>query len=237
MRWMLACTAFHAALLGLVIKPATPAHFSSAPRTVEEVQYLTLSLGGAHHRDRGRKPHRTVRGAPLPPRIGAIDLAFALTLVSAPAAPPTYVAPFADQLWGDPLSDSPFGRPDPSSADPGPGHGIGSDSVAYIAATVEKGAEGAGDNPKPVYPYELLTRMIEARFSVFFIVDTTGRIDATTIEVPPSVDVRFANAVRDVLVRWHFFPAEVRGRRVRQLMEQPFEFRIVNARLARAGAT
>ena len=80
-------------------------------------------------------------------------------------------------------------------------------------------------------------RAFEARFSVFFIVDTTGRIDATTIEVPPSVDVRFANAVRDVLVRWHFFPAEVRGRRVRQLMEQPFEFRIVNARLARAGAT
>ena len=78
--------------------------------------------------------------------------------------------------------------------------------------------------------------MIEARFSVFFVVDTTGRIDPKTIEVPPSVEGGFAKAVREVLVLWHFFPAEVRGRRVRQLMEQPFEFRIVDARLARFGA-
>jgi protein TonB len=142
----------------------------------------------------------------------------------------------ADSLWGDPTSEFPRGRADRSSADGGAGRETGTDSVAYIAATVEKPAAGAGDNPKPVYPTDLLNRMIEARFSVFFIVDTTGRIDPATIEVPPSVEGGFNKAVRDVLVLWHFFPAEVRGRRVRQLMEQPFEFRIVDARLARFGA-
>jgi hypothetical protein len=46
------------------------------------------------------------------------------------------------------------------------------------------------------------------------------------------VDARFAKAVRDVLLRWHFTPAEVRGRRVRQLTEQAFEFRIVSGQYA-----
>ena len=234
---MLASTAFHVALLGLVITPATPAHFSSAPRVVQEVQYLRLSLGTTRRSDRGGTRPRTSRGVPRPPHVGPIDLAFALTLVSAPALPAPLPTPMPDSLWGDPLSESPMGRPDRFSDDVGRGRGIGSDSVTYIAATVEKEAAGSGDNPKPVYPSDLLNRLVQARFSVFFVVDTTGRIDAATIEVPPSVEMGFAKAVRDVLVLWHFFPAEVRGRRVRQLMEQPFEFRIVNARLARAGAT
>ena len=235
MHLMLASATFHAALLGLVITPVSPAHFSSAPRVVEQVQYLTLSLGGAKHLASAGRSHRPTRGSLRLPQFGPIDLDFALTLVSAPAPPADFVAPMADSLWGDAMSESRLGRPDNALTEAGGVRGIGSDSVAYIAATVEKAAAGAGDNPKPVYPSDLLNRMIEARFSVFFIVDTTGRIDPTTIEVPPSIEGGFAKAVRDVLVLWHFFPAEVRGRRVRQLMEQPFEFRIVEARLARFG--
>ncbi|MFL5606556.1 MAG: energy transducer TonB [Gemmatimonadaceae bacterium] len=236
---LLASTAFHAAMLGFAIKPATQARFSSVPRAVEEVHYLTLSLG-ANRREHVGKPHRTSRGTlhPLPPlrppQIGPIDLAFALTLVSALPSLPTPSFPvMVDSLWGDPASDSPFGHPDRAARDAGRSLGIGADSGVFIAATVEKGAVGTNENRKPVYPSDLLNRSVEARFSVFFVVDTTGRIDVTTIEIPPSVHVHFAKAVRDVLVQWHFFPAEVRGRRVRQLIEQPFEFRIVNTRLAR----
>jgi hypothetical protein len=234
---LFASTAFHAALLSLAVTPVTPARFSSVPRATEVVHYMTLSLGSVVRTERAGTPHRTVHGAPRPPRIGPIDLAFALTLVSTPpsVATPSFPA-LADSLWGDPSSASPVGRADRSSPSPGRGAGVGSDSGAYIAATVEKEAVGTGDNAKPAYPSDLLNRLVEARFSVFFVVDTTGRVDSTTIEVPPSVHVQFAKAVRDVLVHWHFYPAEVRGRRVRQLMEQPFEFRIVGSRFARAAA-
>jgi TonB family protein len=234
---LLASTAFHAVLLGLAITPVTSARFSSVPHAVEAVQYMTLSLGGAVRTEPAGTPHRTVHGTLRAPRIGPIDLAVALTLVSTEPSTPTPSFPsMADSLWGDPLSNSPVGRPDLSSPSPGQGPGVGSDSGAYIAATVEKEAVSTGDNAKPVYPSDLLNRLVEARFSVFFVVDTTGRVDSTTIEVSPSVHVQFAKAVRDVLVHWHFYPAEVRGRRVRQLMEQPFEFRIVASRFAGVAA-
>jgi protein TonB len=234
---LLASAVFHAGLVGLAVTPFTPARFSTVPRATEVVHYMTLSLGSAVHTERAGRPHHTVRGAPRPPRIGPIDLAFALTLVSTQPSVATPSFPvLADSLWGDPFSDSPAGRADRSSASTGQGPDVGSDSGPYIAATVEKEAVGTGDNAKPTYPSDLLNRLIEAKFSVFFVVDSTGRVDSTTIEVPPSVHVQFAKAVRDVLVHWHFYPAEVRGRRVRQLMEQPFEFRIVDSRFARATA-
>jgi protein TonB len=232
---LLASTAFHAVLLGFAIKPVSQARFSSAPRAVEEVHYLSLSLG-ENRRERAGRPHRASRGTLHPPRFVAVDLTSALTLVSAPSIPTPTFPLIADSLWGDPLGESTLGLPGRSSRGAAEGDGVGSDSVAYIAATVEKEAAGLGDNPKPTYPSDLLNRLIEARFSVFFVVDTSGRIDPRTIEVPPSVHEGFAKAVLDVLVRWHFYPAEVRGRRVRQLMEQPFEFRIVGPGFARSAA-
>lgn len=232
---LLASTALHAVLLGVAIKPASQAHFSSAPRAVGEVHYLSLSLG-ANRRERAGRPHRTSRGTLHPPRFVPVDLTSALTLVSAPTLPTPSFPLVEDSLWGDPLGTSALGQPGLSSRGAAEGDGVGSDSVAYIAATVEKEAAGSSDNPKPTYPNDLLNRLIEARFSVFFVVDTTGRIDPATIEVPPSVHESFAKAVLDVLVLWHFYPAEVRGRRVRQLMEQPFEFRIVGSRFARSAA-
>ncbi len=96
----------------------------------------------------------------------------------------------------------------------------------YVAATVESNASPLPENPKPPYPADLLRQAQEASFSVFFVVDTSGKIDENTIDVPPSVREQFARSVRSVLGRWHFFPAQRHGQRVRQLMEQAFTFRI-----------
>jgi TonB family protein len=104
------------------------------------------------------------------------------------------------------------------------------DSVNYIAATVDTGAVPKPDNPKPRYPDELRRRAVEAQFSVYFVVDTTGRVDRSSIDVPPAVHYQFAREVTYVLSRWHFFPAQRHGRRVRQLMEQAFVFRIIAPR-------
>jgi TonB family protein len=215
-------------LLGMAVTPVRPARFASVPRAVgESIQYATISMGTTRL-DRGGTPHRRARAVLRPPRLGGFDFTFALNLVSSEPFPDPEPPSLSDSLFGDPLGRSPFSPSNRASEGEGIGVGGGVDSVAYIAANVDKSAESTGANPKPAYPPDLLNRLVEASFSVYFVVDTTGRIDTTTIQVPPSVDRRFAKAVLDVLPRWHFVPAEIRGRRVRQLMEQPFEFRIVS---------
>ena len=161
------------------------------------------------------------------------DVSVATNLVSSqPSGLDTVVPVTSDSLWGDVAEHSSYSPPAKASGDGGLGAGGGGgaiiDSMAYIAANVDKSAALDGVNAKPAYPADMLRRMIEASFSVYFVVDTTGRIDTSTIQIPPSVHPRFAQAVREVLVKWHFVPAEIRGRRVRQMMEQPFEFRIVS---------
>lgn len=82
------------------------------------------------------------------------------------------------------------------------------------------------ENPKPVYPPGALRRNIEQAFAVEFVVDTTGRIDASSILIPPSVPNEFAESVRHALVRWHFRPAQLHGLSVRRSVRQPFIFQI-----------
>jgi TonB family protein len=80
--------------------------------------------------------------------------------------------------------------------------------------------------PQPRYPELLRTTAVEGRVTVRFVVDTTGRVERGSIEVVESTHALFAEAVRAVLLRQRFLPAEAGGRRVRQLVLQPFEFRL-----------
>jgi TonB family protein len=83
------------------------------------------------------------------------------------------------------------------------------------------------ENPKPAYPPGMLRRSIEADFPVEFVVDTTGKVDESTIRIPPTVPQEFADAVMHVLVRWHFRPALQHGIVVPRVVRQPFVFTIV----------
>jgi TonB family protein len=82
------------------------------------------------------------------------------------------------------------------------------------------------ENPKPVYPPGALRRNVEQAFAVEFVVDTTGRVDASSIIIPPAVPREFAESVKRALVRWHFRPAQLRGLSVRRSVRQPFIFQI-----------
>jgi protein TonB len=59
-----------------------------------------------------------------------------------------------------------------------------------------------------------------------FVVDTLGRVEQGSFRVLQTSHDLFAAAVREALSRARFKPAEVGGRRVRQLVEQSFTFRI-----------
>jgi protein TonB len=97
-------------------------------------------------------------------------------------------------------------------------------SGAYSEEAVEKIVAPRRGNPKPTYPPQLLHAGIEAGFLVRFVVDTTGRVDAKSIEFPTTVHPLFVRAVQSALLRSRYFPAELGGMRVRQLAAQHFKF-------------
>jgi TonB family protein len=78
----------------------------------------------------------------------------------------------------------------------------------------------------PVYPRDLLTVGAEGRVQATYVVDSTGRVDTTTIQVVRSDDPRFTESVRTALGGMRFRPAKRAGKPVRQLVEQLFRFRI-----------
>lgn len=147
-------------------------------------------------------------------------------LVPAPVVPDLPVAVLKDTIFPGQVSGESaphleaVGDPDGLSA-----NNVASGTPAPSAYDID--AIPLPENPKPVYPPSALRRNIEQAFAVEFVVDTTGRVDAASIMIPPSVPNEFAESVRHALVRWHFRPATLRGLAVRRSVRQPFIFQIV----------
>jgi protein TonB len=97
---------------------------------------------------------------------------------------------------------------------------------AYPADAVDRIVVPYGNNPKPIYPRSLESQGIEADFTVMFVVDSTGRVDDGTVQLPKDVHRLFTDAVRNALSRSRYLPATLGGRPVRQLVQQEFVFRM-----------
>ena len=95
---------------------------------------------------------------------------------------------------------------------------------AYTQDVVERVAWPHNDNPRPRYPESLKNAGIEGSFLVEFVVDSTGRVDPKTLSFPKAAHPAFLRAVRDALLRSRYFPAELAGLKVRQLVSQQFTF-------------
>lgn len=80
----------------------------------------------------------------------------------------------------------------------------------------------------PAYPESMLRRRVEGTVIVQYVVDTLGRADTATFRVISATHADFARAVRDVLPLMRFRPAMMANRRVSQLVQQPFAFKIVD---------
>ena len=89
---------------------------------------------------------------------------------------------------------------------------------------VEKPAASNPSNQPPSYPNQLRAANIEGQVVAKFVVDTTGRADMKTFEIVKSDHELFTSAVRNVLPNYRFFPAELGGRKVKQLVQMPFVF-------------
>jgi TonB family protein len=79
----------------------------------------------------------------------------------------------------------------------------------------------------PIYPKDLLATGTQGSVQTIYVVDSTGRVDTTTVQVVRSDDPRFTASVRTALSQMRFLPARRAGKTVRQLVEQKFNFKIV----------
>lgn len=93
----------------------------------------------------------------------------------------------------------------------------------YFDFQVEKAAASI-PGVSPSYPEMLKSSGVEGEALVQFVVDTTGRAELGSFKVLRATHDAFGQAVRAALPRMRFLPAEIGGRKVRMLVQQPFAF-------------
>ena len=84
-----------------------------------------------------------------------------------------------------------------------------------------------GNPVPPTFPSFMRDRGVGGRVSIQFVVDTLGRAEMHGLRVVEASDSLFAQSVRAVLPRYRFTPGEVRGQKVRTLVQLPFDFTLV----------
>ncbi len=101
--------------------------------------------------------------------------------------------------------------------------------TAFSVLEVDEMVERYASSAAPIYPRDLLAIGAEGLVQAIYVVDTTGTVDTTTIEVVRSDDPRFTASVRTALGQMRFRPATRAGKKVRQLVQQQFRFRVIPA--------
>lgn len=98
------------------------------------------------------------------------------------------------------------------------------DNQTYFEFQVEKQVAAMPGTTGPRYPDMLRSANVEGEVLAQFVVDTTGRADMSTFKVIKSSHDLFTAAVRQHLPTMKFYPAEVGGHKVKQLVQMPFQF-------------
>src|SRR5687767_7395014 len=96
----------------------------------------------------------------------------------------------------------------------------------YFEFQVEKPVVTAPGSTQPRYPDMLRQAGVEGEVLAQFVVDTTGKVEGGSLKILKSSHDLFVQSVRNALPNMKFIPAEVGGRKVKQLVQQPFTFSI-----------
>jgi TonB family protein len=99
--------------------------------------------------------------------------------------------------------------------------------TAFSVLEVDETVERYDGSAAPIYPRDLIATGTEGQVQAVYVVDTSGRVDTTTIQVLASDDPRFTESVRTALGGMRFRPAKRGGKAVRQLVQQRFRFKII----------
>ena len=211
-------TAVHGVLIALAVRATTLTATPPEPPTIRPVIFLPpqpeprtvppSAMPTAPHTNQLAVP-----SAPPTPFIAPVDIPTTIP------DPGTMTVPVAEdafrQLGGSSrLGDGPA-SPVPNVSDGQPL------TERYVDRPVV-----ALPGTSPRYPSLLQSAGVEGDVRAQFVVDTLGRVEPGSVRILESAHENFSQAVRDALVRARFVPAEAGGRKVRQLVEQPFNFKL-----------
>lgn len=154
----------------------------------------------------------------LPPAINTKRITLSVSPIAAPTMPSTPVDfqmhPIGDQAVG-PVNGS---GPVSVGAEPAEGGAFQADQVEKQVAFV------GGVSPR--YPDALRSSGVEGQVVAVFVVNEKGLAEPDSVRFLRSDNPLFELEVRRALPRMRFVPAEIGGRKVRQLVQMPFVFTI-----------
>lgn len=96
----------------------------------------------------------------------------------------------------------------------------------YFEFQVEKPVAQIPGTGSPRYPDALRSSGVEGEVQAQFVVDEDGKAEVGTFKVLKATNDLFANAVRSALPNMRFYAAEVGGHKVKQLVQQSFQFKL-----------
>jgi len=99
-------------------------------------------------------------------------------------------------------------------------------SDTFSADQVERQVSLMAGAPAPNYPEALRVAGIEGKVIAQFVVDERGMVESDSVRFVQSDNALFEASVRNVLRKMRFVPAEIGGKKVRQLVQMPFVFTI-----------
>lgn len=103
---------------------------------------------------------------------------------------------------------------------------LAGDTTVYTEAQVDKKAEiRVPLTAAPKYPSILERTGTSGEVQIEFVVDRMGNAEIATVRILKYTHLAFVEAVRQVLPRIQYVPAELRSKKVRQLAKQSFQFR------------
>lgn len=210
-------TVFHVAVIGASIFATANAGMEQEEEVVQKVDFVEVKKDEPPPPEEKAPPPPDAVVAPPPPK--------GFQVLAAPVNIPD-VIPEIDLSKALTNEDDFSGKGVAGGVASGVVGGTGPVNVdqPYFDFQVEKpvGAVPGGEGPR--YPDILRSGGVEGQVLAQFVVDTTGRVEISSFRVLRSDHAMFEQAVRSALPRMRFFPAEIGGRKVKQLVQQPFVF-------------
>ena len=205
----LASVAIHSVLIAGVVY----ATLHAAPRDDHVRMDTTVVLLAPQQRQKPAEP------AP----VQLVDALKGFQTVVVPAQIPTNIPPIDLQQRFDPKDYSGSGVEGGRASGLAPGG-----SEVYAEAVVEE-RPALLSAPPPVYPALLRQARIQGRVVVRAIVDTTGRVEPTSVRILKSPSAAFDQPTRDWVLKALFRPARFHGRAVRVFINLPVDYSLTAA--------
>ncbi|MBK7596130.1 MAG: energy transducer TonB [Gemmatimonadetes bacterium] len=173
-------------------------------------------------------PAEVVHAAPAAPSSSAVPAGPTFETVTAPIDIPIGIPPVDLGESFDPSRFTGTGTEGPAkpligsgaTGDPG---AIGSGQFSPLEVDVPVHYLGGGE---PVYPPALRKSGVAGEVTLQFVVNADGKVEPESVRVIGSTLYGFEAAAREAILRARFEPATIRGKAVRQLVQQRVRFEV-----------